>query len=297
MTSIECDPLFDLQGIIYLIENKVNGMCYIGQSINSFTIRYHSQEHWWKNIQCRPLKHAIKEFGIESFQVKILEHSKTRAELDVLEPKYATEYDSYYPKGYNVKRCGSNQYVNKVPKLFGMGPARLSSPSGEVFEVDDLVAFCDKHRLNKYCIWKLVSGESPYQLGGWTLADNPNKGHPNWTECVLFDREGKEHRVPNLAQFCRENGFKYHRLRNVVIGAACQAHGLALSKAAFGKEKKRYVVTLAHKDGREVTLNHIQRECRAIGLHPRFVYDLKNGKLSSYIGWRLVKVEEHPYWS
>lgn len=92
---------------IYCIKNTINGKCYIGQAIK---IQKRLKSHWnnWQNpiYENITLYKAIKKYGIEKFEITILQsfHDslgwKTKIQLDELEKKYIQEYDSFN-NGYN----------------------------------------------------------------------------------------------------------------------------------------------------------------------------------------------------
>jgi group I intron endonuclease len=92
---------------IYCIKNSITGKCYIGQSIK---LQKRLKKHWnsWNNPMYSHivLYKAIKKYGIENFEVTILEsfHDSLcpgiRSKLDELEKKYIQEYDSFN-NGYN----------------------------------------------------------------------------------------------------------------------------------------------------------------------------------------------------
>ena len=83
---------------IYKITNKVNGKCYIGQSINIET-RWHHHKYFQKTISHYPLYRAIAKYGIDNFQLEIIEKC-SKQELDSKEIYYIKYYDSY-KNGYN----------------------------------------------------------------------------------------------------------------------------------------------------------------------------------------------------
>lgn len=92
-------------GLIYLLKNKVNGKCYIGQTIRSFKKRLH--EHLDPNDGCTALVNAIKKYTFDSFETSILENDVDDELLDDLETKYIKKYDSLCPNGYNIQTGGS----------------------------------------------------------------------------------------------------------------------------------------------------------------------------------------------
>ena len=93
----------DIYGIIYLVHNIKSDKYYVGQSINSFDIRYPSgwlHEHGYKDTTRKDLE----LYGEESFEyAKLFKVAHSQYELDKLEAYYIDYYDSY-ENGYNETR-------------------------------------------------------------------------------------------------------------------------------------------------------------------------------------------------
>lgn len=101
--------LRNLTGIIYLIINKINYKRYIGQSINSFYIRYDSA-FWWKNKRINNhLRYAIEKYGPHNFEIRIILSSQTIDALNYWETFYIRHFKSNDCKyGYNIREGGEN---------------------------------------------------------------------------------------------------------------------------------------------------------------------------------------------
>lgn len=98
--------------IIYRIINKLNGKCYVGQSISNFNKRYKGGK-WWEYTHNVLLKNSIAKNGLENFEFEIIEDDvKNIDELNRLEIFYADKYNSYRPNGYNIRGCGDNKFVD-----------------------------------------------------------------------------------------------------------------------------------------------------------------------------------------
>lgn len=96
---------------IYKITNKIDGKCYIGQSVNV-------QARWRKHKvvanqlngrDCdKPLYRAIRKYGIENFDFKIIEECP-KEQLNEREIFWIDYYDSFnLEKGYNLTKGGDN---------------------------------------------------------------------------------------------------------------------------------------------------------------------------------------------
>ena len=80
---------------IYKIENLITQEIYIGQSID---INRRWEQHKKAVIEDRmnqKLYRNIREYGAENFKFEVLEITKDRMKLDLLEFEYIEKYDSY----------------------------------------------------------------------------------------------------------------------------------------------------------------------------------------------------------
>lgn len=99
-----------MEGIIYKIENKINGKVYIGQTVQSLSSR------WYRHCQLKGLsesesnmhiKRAILKYGKENFSISILEKCDSSV-LNEKEIYYINKYDSF-KNGYNKTIGGSGK--------------------------------------------------------------------------------------------------------------------------------------------------------------------------------------------
>lgn len=88
--------------IIYKITNKINGKIYVGQTIHKleFRIRQH------RNRGKYPIGIALNKYGIDNFDIEIIDRAKSREELDKKEIYWIKYYDCISPKGYNLTKGG-----------------------------------------------------------------------------------------------------------------------------------------------------------------------------------------------
>lgn len=90
---------------IYKWENLINHKCYIGQSIDLNKRIAHHFSNIKNNRYDSPLYRAIKKYGLENFDVTIIEvleaSDDLKSELDEREKYYIQKYNSYGKNGYN----------------------------------------------------------------------------------------------------------------------------------------------------------------------------------------------------
>lgn len=92
---------------VYLITNNLNGMSYVGQSVDCV--------HRWRQHICNSEKKSfidkvIKEFGKENFTFKI-EKECIPEELDFYERETIEKYNTLYPNGYNLYTGGKKNFI------------------------------------------------------------------------------------------------------------------------------------------------------------------------------------------
>lgn len=91
---------------IYKITNKINGKCYIGQSIN---IKQRWKAHRSRyQVDDYPLYRAMRKYGLENFNFEVIEEC-SQNELNDKEIYWIDFYDSANnEKGYNLTIGGNN---------------------------------------------------------------------------------------------------------------------------------------------------------------------------------------------
>ena len=111
-------------GHIYLIKNKINGKCYIGQAMcftGSNNNRWGTLGRWKSHIReatksnqdhCVLLNNAIRKYDENNFEVTTLIKCN-KDDLDEWEIKYVTQYNSVQPNGYNIRFGGYSSKNNE----------------------------------------------------------------------------------------------------------------------------------------------------------------------------------------
>ena len=95
-------------GIIYLIKNKIDNKCYVGQTIRTLKKRW--SEHCNQN-GCIALHNAILKYTPENFTIEQL-FEGTNDELDEKEKEYIQQYNSLCPSGYNITSGGNSKKIH-----------------------------------------------------------------------------------------------------------------------------------------------------------------------------------------
>ena len=98
-------------GTIYILENKTNGKCYVGQTIRKFSKRFreHNQSH-------SLIGNALRKYAVANFN-KILLENIPEDKLDEIEKECIKKYNSISPNGYNLDSGGhKNKHIHKEHK-------------------------------------------------------------------------------------------------------------------------------------------------------------------------------------
>lgn len=107
-------------GTIYKITNKINQKIYIGQTTKTIEERFIEHYHDCPRFKHRPLYKEMVEYGIENFEIEIIE---------IVPDDYLLEREIYWIKtlntfivdensiGYNSTRGGSGKLVYDTSKI------------------------------------------------------------------------------------------------------------------------------------------------------------------------------------
>lgn len=113
-----------MQGIIYIHRNKINGKCYVGQTIQKPKMRWLNGAGY---IECPKFYRAIIKYGWDNFEHLILSDIyTTQEELNAAEIATISKYDSFND-GYNATAGGDNFGIEpwnkgkKYPGKFSKG--------------------------------------------------------------------------------------------------------------------------------------------------------------------------------
>ncbi len=89
-------------GIIYKIENNINGKIYIGQTKKDVAVRVakHKRENRYY------IQKALNKYGLESFTVSVIDESDDQKVLDEKERQWIKVFGCRAPKGYNCTDGG-----------------------------------------------------------------------------------------------------------------------------------------------------------------------------------------------
>ena len=157
-----------MYGVIYCITNLLNGMKYVGQTINlKRRIEHHKRENLY-------VDKAIKKYGFENFAVEVLDECENREQLNEREKFWILKFDCKKPRGYNLTDGGegiiryphTNETKAKIAlKHLGKKQTKEANAKNSEAHRGEKHPFFGKHRQAKTCakISAKKRGETPYK--------------------------------------------------------------------------------------------------------------------------------------
>lgn len=206
------------QGTIYLIENKVNGNKYIGQTVMQLNKRWlaHIQES--KTFSERPLYRAMNKYGLDSFNIKVIEET-TEDNLSEREV-YWIEYFNSYNRGYNATTGGEHpEHSEKTKDKISQTMSDLSRSD----EWKDNISIGLKNKFERGERWGFFLNKN---VGGThakrkVQATNITTGETiefESTRKAAFEIAGNERYSGNICRAIKDSGtaygYKWERLDN-----------------------------------------------------------------------------------
>ena len=101
---------------IYIIKNKENNKCYIGQT--KYSPNYRFKKHKQKSKKYKSaLYRAFDKYGIDNFYIEsLLQGEFSQDELNKLEISFIKKYKTLSPFGYNLEIGGNNSIMSEETK-------------------------------------------------------------------------------------------------------------------------------------------------------------------------------------
>ena len=100
---------------IYKITNNINNKIYVGKTEFSIEKRFkeHCKDAFRERNEKRPLYAAMRKYGVENFEISLIEETDNPEEREV----YWIGYYDGYTKGYNATRGGDGKRLYDYSKI------------------------------------------------------------------------------------------------------------------------------------------------------------------------------------
>jgi group I intron endonuclease len=96
--------------IIYKVTNKIDGKCYIGQTIGALEKRKRGHKTRYRNKQNIYFYNALNKHGWDNFEWEVIEECSSKEEMNEMEFHYIKQYDSFGNGGYNLSWGGEGKF-------------------------------------------------------------------------------------------------------------------------------------------------------------------------------------------
>lgn len=196
-----------MAGLIYKIENQVNGKVYIGQTTQALCRR--KAEHLTRlraNKRQHKLYQALRKYGEDSFSFLEIASVPNIEDLDDVEIEIIAQYNSFN-RGYNSTAGGDTLSQETKDKIAEKMRGRKITWSNKMVET------------------KRKNGTLPKKgYGGFGKDNKASKSF------LVKSPEGDEISFTGLRQFCRDNGLSHNLLLATLSGAQSHHKGYVLLK-------------------------------------------------------------------
>lgn len=91
---------------MYLLRNKINGKCYVGQTVNLAKRFQKHRDEARHHTSGMAVGFAIEKYGWDAFEKYVLEQCSSPEELNAAEEYWIAKHNSIFPHGYNIERGG-----------------------------------------------------------------------------------------------------------------------------------------------------------------------------------------------
>lgn len=199
-----------IYGIIYLLKNKINGKCYVGQTIKTLEERIY--RHKYKsNKKIMPISFAIKKYKFENFESIVIKKCFSQEELDASEIYFVNLLNTWSPYGYNLragkgKGALSDETKNKIS--LGNKGKKISEETRKKLS-DSHKGYKVKEETKKK-LSLINKGKKPH------INTNIGASLKNSKKYILINSEGKLINIFNMKKFCKENNLQNTNMSSLI---------------------------------------------------------------------------------
>ncbi len=116
-------------GTIYVLENKINKKCYIGQTIRKLNRRMNVHKSDSRNIKKTVISRAINKYGMDNFIIH--KYYVPINMLDYFEIEMIKQLNTLAPNGYNLNSGGNVNKIFTKEAINNMSKAHIGKSNGK----------------------------------------------------------------------------------------------------------------------------------------------------------------------
>lgn len=314
------EQLRTLRGIVYLIENIINGKKYFGETYKEFYDRY-STGRWWDYPANEYLKNSVKKYGKNAFKVSIMESGiETKRELLKLQNKYIIEYNSLFPNGYNF--ILDDEHGNKVFSEELKLKLAIAGCHGKIYKIKEIATGeikefrCPKEIIDKYNIKQqnlhALFAKKMRTIKGICLPEtNPDKWEESDELIIVLDQNNNQYKFYNCSEFAKTYGCcgeSVRRLKNKKQYTITNKDGIIFRLLETEIDRKRYKTSsnqinpnqkykqiiltkiITNEDFIINVPTDIKSFCNLNGINKREIYQLTSGEQNKSKGFKLKSI-------
>jgi group I intron endonuclease len=208
-----------ITGYVYKITNKIDGMMYVGQTIQALKIRF--SNHCTPKSKCMYLKNAIASYSKDNFSIEPLvekqaENKKALRELlDIEEIRFIKELNTLAPNGYNLTTGGRCTILSQETVLANAEKHKKPIKCNETGEVWPSIKECaQSFGVKNEAIHRVLRGVRDHFHGMSFSYVNPERSKPRKIRkrkirsLESYDLSGLHKRIENQKRpiRCNETG-------------------------------------------------------------------------------------------
>ena len=196
-------------GLIYKITNTNNGNVYIGQTINSLSVRWQAHLNKAKHGHGNALGRAIRKHGKEAFTAEVVVNNVPSYFLSAFEKYWINHYNSFKGIGYNCTAGGEG--------TIGLTPWNKGIPM-----TDEA-----KAKLSEAMQGRTAHITNLEQLRELAKERTGSK-HQNSKKATIYSAMTNEVIAENvpITEWCRDNGYNQGNLSSTARGERKQHKGI-----------------------------------------------------------------------
>jgi group I intron endonuclease len=236
--------------LVYILKNKINNKCYVGQTIQKINNRIDQHVSASYNGGKQLINYAIKKYGINNFKIETMDCKGGQESLNKLECDIIQKFNSMIPFGYNLKNGGHHGKYSKESKL-------------KMSKSHEGVKLSEKH---KKSIGKALKGKCA--------------GKNHWAYGKKQTEEIKKKRIESRAWYKHSENTK-RKLSNLKMGTKNPMYGMIGSKHHNSKK-----IVLIHPNEEKEHFGSLMDACRKYDIDVRNLSAVLVGKRNHHKGYK-----------